>query len=97
MLFPKRRFRPRTVDLVPVEGVADGSADAKNVGKVDVKGVRLLVNQPTTLDLTVKLAGQTTTIEVRGEAPTVNTQDATIGIPGAPVGLAHAAAARSVG
>src|SRR3954463_4579724 len=60
-------------------GSYDVTADAKNVGKVDVKGVRLLVNQPTTLDLTVKLAGQTTTIEVRGEAPTVNTQDATIG------------------
>jgi len=60
-------------------GTYDVSADAKNVGRVDVKGVRLLVNQPTTLDLTVKLAGQTTTIEVRGEAPTVNTQDATIG------------------
>src|SRR4051812_15450834 len=55
------------------------TADAANVGKVDVKDVRLLVNQPTTLDLTVKLAGATTTVEVRGEAPTVNTQDATIG------------------
>jgi hypothetical protein len=60
-------------------GTYDVTADAKNVGKVEVKGVRLLVNQPTTLDLTVQLAGQTTTIEVRGEAPTVNTQDATIG------------------
>src|SRR4051812_12226100 len=60
-------------------GTYDISADAKNVGHVDVKGVRLLVNQPTTLNLTMQLAGQTTTIEVRGEAPTVNTQDATIG------------------
>src|SRR3954469_4773887 len=60
-------------------GTYNVSADAPNVGKVDVKDVRLLVNQPTTLDLTVKLAGATTTVEVRGEAPTVNTQDATIG------------------
>jgi hypothetical protein len=60
-------------------GTYDISADAKNVGKIDVKGVRLLVNQPTTLNLTVQLTGQTTTVEVRGEAPTVNTQDATIG------------------
>src|SRR4051794_8861245 len=29
-------------------GTYDVSADAKNVGRVDVKGVRLLVNQPTT-------------------------------------------------
>src|SRR3954467_12224634 len=60
-------------------GTYDISADAKNVGHVDVKGVRLLVNQPTTLNLTMQLAGQNTTVEVRGEAPTVNTQDATIG------------------
>src|SRR4051812_27986317 len=60
-------------------GTYDISADAKNVGKVNVKGVQLLVNQPTTLNLTMQLAGQNTTIEVRGEAPTVNTQDATIG------------------
>jgi Carboxypeptidase regulatory-like domain len=60
-------------------GTYDISADAKNVGHVDVKGVQLLVNQPSTLNLTMQLAGQTTTIEVKGEAPTVNTQDATIG------------------
>jgi hypothetical protein len=60
-------------------GTYNIAADAPNVGKVDVKDVRLVVNQPTTLDLTVKLAGATTTVEVRGEAPPVNTQDATIG------------------
>ena len=69
--------RCRILQITP--GSSDVSADAKNVGKVDMKGVRLLVNQPTTLDLKVNLAGQTTTVEVRGEAPTVNTQDATIG------------------
>ena len=55
------------------------TATAANVGTITQKGVRLLVATPSTLDLTVKLSGTTTTVEVVATAPVVNTTDASIG------------------
>ena len=60
-------------------GTYDVTATAANVGTITQKGVRLLVSTPTTLDLTLKLTGSTTTVEVVATAPAVNTTDATIG------------------
>src|SRR4051812_31300307 len=57
----------------------DVTATAANVGSVTQKGVKLLVATPATLDLTVKLSGASTTVEVLATAPIVNTTDASIG------------------
>src|SRR5437868_6352714 len=52
---------------------APGFADLKR------SNVPLMVNTPATLDLRVQIAGGATTVEVSGEAPLVNTQDASLG------------------
>src|SRR3954470_7274058 len=57
----------------------DVTATAANVGTITQKGVKLLVATPATLDLTVKLSGASTTVEVQAVAPIVNTTDASIG------------------
>ena len=43
------------------------------------QGVQLLVDTPATVNVTLDIAMASTTLEVSGEAPTVNTQDATLG------------------
>jgi len=60
-------------------GTYDVSADAGKTGKITEKAVQLQVSQPATLNLAVKLGSESTTIEVIGSAPPVNTTDATIG------------------
>ena len=57
----------------------DVTATAANIGTVTQKGVKLLIATPTTLDLTVKLSGASTTVEVTAAAPIINTTDASIG------------------
>ena len=42
-------------------------------------GVALMVNTPATLDLSMRVAGADTVVEVTGTAPLVNTQDASLG------------------
>ncbi|HET8668001.1 MAG TPA: carboxypeptidase-like regulatory domain-containing protein, partial [Terriglobales bacterium] len=55
--------------------------DARATGFADVKAqnIRLLVNTPGTVNLSLRVAESQTTVEVSGEVPLVNTQDATIG------------------
>jgi hypothetical protein len=55
------------------------SVTAPGFGKVEAKNVRLLVATPGTVDFSLKVAEATTTVEVTGETPMVNTQDATLG------------------
>ncbi len=43
------------------------------------ENVRLLVNTPATLNLTMRVQAVAVTVEVKGELPLVNTQDATLG------------------
>ena len=43
------------------------------------QAVQLLVDTPATVNVTLDIAMASTTLEVSGEAPTVNTQDATLG------------------
>ncbi len=43
------------------------------------ENVRLLVNTTATLNFTMRIHGVAATVEVKGEAPLVNTQDATLG------------------
>jgi len=42
-------------------------------------GIKLLVDTPATVNVTLKVAAENVTIEVAGAAPMVNTQDATLG------------------
>ncbi len=44
-----------------------------------VNHVILMVSSPTTLDISMRLAGTQTVVEVTGAAPLINTQDATLG------------------
>ncbi len=57
------------------------AVEAKSTGFATLKedAVRLLVNTPNTLNLTLQVAGQAVTVEVSGAAPLVNTTDATLG------------------
>src|SRR5579864_4475572 len=41
--------------------------------------IKLMVNTPATLNVTIQVAGATVTVEVTGEAPLVNTTDASLG------------------
>src|SRR5882724_4296435 len=50
-------------------GTYDVSADAGKTGKITEKAVQLQVNQPATLNLSVRLGSESTTIEVIGTAP----------------------------
>src|SRR5579872_1625877 len=42
-------------------------------------GIKLLVDTPATVNVTLKVAAENITVEVAGTAPLVNTQDATLG------------------
>ena len=52
---------------------------AKGFATIKQDNVRLLVDTPTTINFTVEVRGETTTIHVQAEAGLVNTQDATLG------------------
>src|SRR5438270_5544602 len=53
--------------------------DAPGFAKLQRTNVVLAVSTPATLDVAMQIAGGTTTVEVSGEAPLVNTQDASLG------------------
>lgn len=55
------------------------TATAAGFARVKQEGVRLLVSTPANLDFTMQVAAASETIEVKGEAELVNTQDATLG------------------
>lgn len=48
--------------------------------KYDQRDLQLLVNQPTSVNVQLQVGGITTEIEVSGEAPAINTEDASLGI-----------------
>ncbi|HKW68619.1 MAG TPA: carboxypeptidase-like regulatory domain-containing protein [Terriglobales bacterium] len=54
-------------------------ADAAGFAKYKQDFVALLVNTPSRLDLSMQVAGTSTTVEVTGAAPLVNTTDASLG------------------
>jgi hypothetical protein len=55
------------------------TVQAPGFAELKQANVQLLVNTPATLNLQVQVAGATTTVEVTGAAPLVNTQDASLG------------------
>jgi Carboxypeptidase regulatory-like domain len=55
------------------------TAAATGFATVRKESVVLLVNTPATLDSVLKVGNAETTVDVRGEAPAVNTLDATLG------------------
>lgn len=52
---------------------------ATGFGTLKQEGLVLLVNTPTTLNLTLQIQAQTTSIEVRADVQMLNTEDATLG------------------
>jgi hypothetical protein len=48
--------------------------------RYDQRDLQLLVNQPTSVNVQLQVGGITTEIEVSGEAPVLNTEDASLGI-----------------
>ena len=84
---------PRTGFRRTVNSAADGvyqflqippatytlTASASGFATIKQENVKLVVNTPDTLNLTLQVAGAKETVEVRSEAATVNTQDASIG------------------
>jgi len=57
------------------------TATAAGFSGVKEDGVKLLVNTPGTLNFNMEVKAEAITVEVRGQAPLVNTQDATLGNP----------------
>ena len=55
------------------------TTEAVGFATVRKEGSALLVNTPATLDFVLKVGKAETTVDVRGEAPAVNTVDATLG------------------
>src|ERR1700733_2020881 len=55
------------------------TVDAAGFAKVKRENVVLQVSSPATLNLTLDVKGGTVIVDVSGEAPMVNTQDATLG------------------
>src|SRR5262245_30616711 len=55
------------------------SVAASGFATLKQDGLRLMVDTPVTLNLTVSVQGQSVTVEVAGTAPLVNTTDATLG------------------
>lgn len=53
--------------------------NASGFATVKESGIELLVNTPGTVNVTMRVAGGTVTLEVTGSAPLVNTEDATMG------------------
>ena len=60
-------------------GTYNLTVTARGFAKVKRDGVQLLVSTPTTVNVEMKVASESTVIEVRGETPLVNTQDASLG------------------
>ena len=56
------------------------TVEKQGFSKYQTTGLELLVNVPGTLNVTLQVGAVTATIEVTGEAPVVNTTDATLGI-----------------
>jgi len=52
---------------------------AHGFATIKQSGVKLLVDTPATINVTLKVAAENVTVEVAGTAPMVNTQDATLG------------------
>src|SRR5215467_8440662 len=48
--------------------------------KYEQKALQLLVNLPTSVNVVLQVGANTTQVEVSGEAPVINTEDATLGI-----------------
>jgi len=48
--------------------------------KYEQRGLQLLVNVPTSVNVVLQVGAITTQVEVSGEAPVINTEDATLGI-----------------
>jgi len=57
------------------------TASAKGFDTAKKDGVALLVNTPATLNFSLSIGTSATVVEVKGEAPAVNTVDATLGNP----------------
>jgi hypothetical protein len=55
------------------------STTAHGFASVKQTGIKLLVDTPTTLNVTLKVAAENVTVEVAGTTPMVNTQNATLG------------------
>ncbi|HET9409033.1 MAG TPA: TonB-dependent receptor [Candidatus Sulfotelmatobacter sp.] len=56
------------------------TVDKREFSKYQQTGLQLLVNNPMSLNITLDVSGTTTKIEVSGEAPVINTTDASLGI-----------------
>jgi Carboxypeptidase regulatory-like domain len=52
---------------------------AHGFGSIKQTGIKLLVNTPTTLNVTLRVAAENVTVEVAATTPMVNTQNATLG------------------
>jgi hypothetical protein len=61
-------------------GTYDLTVEAKGFRKSEQKGIELLVNNPTTLNLTMEVGTSTETVEVSAQSETLNTTDASIGV-----------------
>jgi Carboxypeptidase regulatory-like domain len=55
------------------------STNAHGFATIRQTGIKLLVDTPATVNVTLKVAAENVTVEVAGTAPMVNTQDATLG------------------
>lgn len=55
------------------------TAESNGFRKYEQRGIELLVNAPTTLNITLEVGTTTQTIEVTGQAQTLNTTDASLG------------------
>jgi Carboxypeptidase regulatory-like domain len=61
-------------------GTYNLSVEATGFDKYLQEGLPLLVNTPTTVNITLEVGKRTQTISVVGEAPVLNTSDATVGV-----------------
>ena len=56
------------------------SVEKAGFGKYEQRNLELLVSVPTSVNVQLQVGGVTTEVEVLGEAPTINTEDASLGI-----------------
>lgn len=61
-------------------GTYDLTVESKGFRKSEQHGIQLLVNNPTTLNLTLQVGSSTETVEVSAQSETLNTTDASIGV-----------------
>ncbi len=61
-------------------GVYSLSVEKQGFGKYEQTGMQLLVNVPTTVNVTLDIGAVSTRIEVTGQGAVINTTDATLGI-----------------